>query len=145
MPIDHEALELLRAQLDAQADAVADRIDMVAEAIAFAKEAVRRARRVRARAAEVRAASARARRRRGSPGDLSAIADILRRGRPCSSIKGAFRYVSPPAGIGPRVDAIAIPSPVGTGGRVGRASIPLAVDAEVLTGRKERGPATLTT
>jgi hypothetical protein len=53
----------LRARLDAQADAVADRIGLVAEVIAWAREAVRRAHRARARAMEVRVASARARRR----------------------------------------------------------------------------------
>ena len=62
---DHETLELRRAQLNAQADAVTDRIGLVAEAIAFAREAVRRAHRTRARSAEIRAAGARARRQRG--------------------------------------------------------------------------------
>jgi hypothetical protein len=59
--MDPEAVEMLRAQLDARADSQEDHLGLVAEAIALAREAVRGAHRARARAREVYAASMKAR------------------------------------------------------------------------------------
>jgi hypothetical protein len=60
--MDREAIELLRAQLDAHAEDLGDRVHRVADALAWAKGAVRRARRARARAEEILGAIERARR-----------------------------------------------------------------------------------
>jgi hypothetical protein len=71
--MDRETIELLRAQLNAHAEELADRVSMVADALARAKGAVRRARRARARAEKVLGAIERAGRPpcdRGLPADV---------------------------------------------------------------------------